>query len=170
MDKFGLDFSLLIAYLVPGSVVLAALSLYSGRIQQLLSGDHGGPSGSAVAALAVLALALGIVTNAITWAMVRPLIHRTGVKRVAIQQRPTAESFQAYKLIIEHTFRYYQCYSNLLTALLIFAISYLLVNGCAGLPVACVVLIVAGVLFCAARDSLERTYSRIETWLNKQGE
>jgi hypothetical protein len=164
LEKIGLDFSLFIAYLAPGSIIVITLAQYSEKIGLLLLGDHGGPTGAALAAASILALALGIVVNAITWFSIRRLIIWTGVEVVAIPERP---SFETYKFIIENSFRYYQCYSNLLTALLIFGICHIQIKGRAGLLVGMIVFVVCGVLFAAARDSFKRTYTRIDDWLVK---
>ena len=168
MEKLSLDFSLLIAYILPGSLGVVTLSFYSERVQRLLSGEQGSPTATALIPLSILALGLGILVNAITWAAVRPLIEVTGAKRVAIQRRPSGERLEAYRFIIEHRFRYYQCYANVLTALVIFGASYLHQRGSAGLWVASVILLIVIVLFLAARDSLKQTYQRIDEWVNRE--
>ena len=166
MEKIGLDFSLLIAYLLPGAFAIVALSLESPTLQQFLTSDKGGPASSALIPLFVLALGLGIIINAITWMTVRRIITLTGVKEVKVAHRPSGESLETYRFIIENRFRYYQCYSNLFTALLILSVAYARARGFPDIEVSVVVAAVLVVLFWAARDSFEGTHSRIRDWMN----
>lgn len=166
MEKLNLDFSLLIAYILPGSLSVVTLSYYSDRVRRLLESEHGVPAAASFVPLLLLALGLGILVNAITWIAVQRLIELTGVKRVPVARRPSGDRLEAYRFIIENRFRYYQCYSNMLTALVLFALAYLHQYGRDGVWAASAILLLAVVLFFAARDSLKNMYQRIDAWVN----
>jgi hypothetical protein len=80
-DKIGINFGQLIAYLAPGFVALYGLAGLSTSIAALLRGNPQTPEAAASIPLILLALGAGIVVNAVAWALVRPLISLTGVRR-----------------------------------------------------------------------------------------
>ena len=83
MEKLGLNFGLVIAYLIPGFLGLYALSERLGAIKTLLGGDNKIPEKAAIVPLLILALAIGMIINALGWSLIRPLIALSGVRRPA---------------------------------------------------------------------------------------
>jgi len=54
MDKIGLEFKSIIAYIIPGYLFLFSLSFYFPVIYKLLGGDKGVPEGSAIIPIIIL--------------------------------------------------------------------------------------------------------------------
>lgn len=159
MEKLSIDFVLIIAFLVPGLLTTYALGLHYSPVGRLFGGLSSGPDVSDLVAVAVLSLGGGIVINAVTWATIRPLILKTKVEARAIDYtRLTKDNFDVFRLLLEEHYRYYQAYANLLTAILLVALSEAFSRGEVQLPAAIVVTLVCVVLFCAARSALKRTY------------
>jgi hypothetical protein len=77
MEKIGLEFKLIIAYLIPGSIGLYAAGMLIPAVQNLLGGPTSVPQGSAIIQVLVLSVASGMIINAITWALVLPIIERS---------------------------------------------------------------------------------------------
>lgn len=162
MDKFNLNFGLVIAFIVPGFLGLYAASEYSDVIQKLLGGSDYIPTIGAVVPLLLLAIASGILLNALAWALIRPIIELTGVKR------PEIRYGKMKKEAIESSYRYYQSYVHLFLVLLIIGIQSLVSYNLPSLPYIALFISVLAVLFIAARDSLSRSYQRMSDILNKE--
>ena len=80
MDKFEITFGHLIAYLIPGFIALYPLAHYIPAVASLV-GTNGVPQAEALLPLVILGLAVGIVINAFSWALLRPIFALSGVKR-----------------------------------------------------------------------------------------
>lgn len=163
MDKIGLEFGLVIAYLIPGFLGLYALAGRVEAIKALVGGEQKVPQAASIIPLILLALAVGITINATSWALLRPLIGLSGVKRPARLDytKIKPEQIPLYNLIVESNFRYHQFYGNVLVAIIMLApvwlASPLATNVLRNLSFFFVVVI----LFLAARDSLQRAYKRM---------
>lgn len=171
MDKLGLNFGQLIAFLIPGFVGTCAVAKDVNAINALFGGSgQGQPSSASLVALLLIALAIGIIINAFAWLLVRPLIHLTlEVKPKAIDEMDLKnEDLPIYEHIMESQFRYHQFYSNMLVAVL------LLIRLWLATPLQEHVLrdvsfpLVVIVLFCAAQKSLEGAYKRMSRLRQKQ--
>lgn len=170
MDKFGLNFGQLIAYLIPGFLAVHALSSFVPPFAALL-GEKGVPQAEALVPLLLLGLAVGVVVNAFSWAFLRPLFALTGVRRPPGLDygRLQKDDIAIYETIVESNFRYHQFYSNILVAVLLLGPAWLLEPLPEHLLRNGSFLAVAGVLFFAARDSLSRAYVRMDALLTKEG-
>ena len=163
MDKLGLNFGLIIAYFIPGFLGVFAVAKYENSVKALLGGSSGTPESPSVVLLLLLALAIGIIINAFSWAFVRPLITLSGVKRPATLDytKLRKEDIEVYNVIIESNFRYHQFYANMLVAVLILSPAWL-VRPLTGNVIRNVsFFLVSSILFLAARDSLQRAYKRM---------
>lgn len=171
MDKVGIEFRLIIAYLISGCVGLYAVSFHSKVVANLLGGVSNVPTGSSIILIVILAIACGIVINAVTWALVRPAIERRSLRRPELNYyKLTEQQMGAFSVILEENFRYYQPYSNLLTSLLLLQISALIGRVEFPIIVYIALAVVCFVLYFAARDSLRRSYEGMERLLKDGGE
>lgn len=171
MDKFNLNFGLLIAYIVPGFLGLYAVSEHSTVIENLLGGSTNTPTTGAIVPLLLLALASGVVINAITWILVRPMIEFTGVKRPHLRYgKISKELLDVYNEAIESSYRYYQSYGNLFAILLMIGFNSLISSTLPNLHLVIIYLAVLLILFFAARDSLNRSYQQMSDILDQTGE
>ena len=164
MEKLGIEFRLIIAYLIPGIVLLYATTFYSSATKTLLFGQNGIPESAAVVPIILLAIGAGIAANAITWAIVRPIIEFTSTKRPELNYANlTASDMQAFQVINDENYRYYQSYSNLFTSGITLIASYALSSTSLNITLIIVSLILLLILFLASRDSLKRAYNGMES-------
>lgn len=164
MEKIGLEFKLIIAYLIPGSIGLYAAAMLIPTIQNLLGGPTSVPQGSAIIQVLVLSVASGMIINAITWALVLPIIEWScHTKRPYFDySKLSKDNEAAMKNVIDNIFSYYQSYSNMLTALLLSFITYLFTSGTPRYDLLICGAFICIILFFAARDSLKKTDKNIE--------
>jgi len=171
MEKLGIEFRLLIAYLIPGIVLLYASTFYSTVTKTLLFGNNGIPDSAAVIPIILLGIGAGIIVNAITWAIVRPFIELTSVTRPELNYANLTESdMHAFQIINDENFRYYQSYSNLFTSGVALIVSYALNSTSLNSKLIIISLIVMAILFFASRDSLKRAYNGMESLIGKTKE
>lgn len=166
MEKLGITFVLIIAFLVPGLLATYGLGLHYPPIGKLFGAPNSAPDAPSVLALSILALGCGVVVNAVTWATIRPLILRTGIERKPIDySRLNKDNIDVFRLLFEEHYRYYQAYANILTSIILTAISELLYRQALELPALVAVMSVCVILFCAARNALERTFNDLSKLL-----
>jgi ethanolamine transporter EutH len=160
MDKIGLNFGQLIAYLIPGFLGTYALADHVGTIKELLGGPERVPTTGSIAPLLLIALAVGIVLNAFSSVVIRPLIHVSGVKHAKgiVYRKFSSEDMAKYQLSLESTFMYHKFYSNTLVAILLLTrLWFAPPFPERGFRIAAF-LVVTSVLFSAARSSLRSFY------------
>ncbi len=74
-------------------------------IEKLLTGTNGVPEGAAIVPILFLSVSIGMVINAITWALIRPLIELTGVHRPRLDYSKLDEnSKEAFKVNIDENY------------------------------------------------------------------
>jgi hypothetical protein len=166
MEKLSLTFVLIIAFLVPGLLATYGFGLHYPPIGKLFGAPNSAPDAPSVVTLSILALGCGVVVNAVTWATIRPLILRTGIERKPIDySRLNKDNIDVFRLLFEEHYRYYQAYANMLTSIILASISELLYRQVLEFPALIAVMSVCIVLFCAARNALERTFNDLSKLL-----
>lgn len=165
MDKlFSFSFTLLIAYVVPGTVSGYAIGLHFWPIGQL----YAFASSEAVLGVIFVGLAAGILTNAFAWVVIRPLIERTSKQRPHVVYAALLDETRGLAAAVtENYFRYYQSYVNLLAATAILGGSLLALGDPPRAGALVVFLVAFVVLFLAARDALQRTYLELAAILEE---
>lgn len=171
MEKIGVDFKTLIAYLVPGLIFLYSTSLHLPRVHELLGGDKASPEGPAVVLILILSIGAGIFINAFTWAIVRPFIELTSESRPELDySKVSKDNLAAFRVVIDENFRYYQAYANTFSACAIYFCSWIAASRDVELKFLISLLVIHLVLFFAARDSLKRTYGNMKSLLKMEAE
>lgn len=124
MDKSGQLFGFVIAYIAPGLIALYAIAPYSDKINNLLLSGNGAPSAAALAPMAVLTIIAGMCINAFgafsTKLVFRKLISSPATDKDIADLQPA--HMAVYEKIVEHSYRYFECYNNT-------ALSFLLLAG-----------------------------------------
>ena len=163
-ETYSLNFGLLVAYLVPGFVVLWGVSFYSPVVNTWLFAPPANlPTVGGLLYVTVGSLAAGMTVSAVRWAAFDTLHHWTGVVPPRWNFAALPEKLEAYQALIEIHYRYYQLHSHLLLA---FAFAYgarFFATPWRVYRVGVVDLgfiIVTVVLFLAARDALKLYYRR----------
>lgn len=160
MEKVGLNFGLVIAYLIPGFLATYAVASRVSTIDALLGGPKRMPDAASVVPLVLIAVGVGIIINAISAAVIRPLIHKSGVKNQPhlVERKYTIEDMHKYNHLVETTFRFHQFYSNTLVAVVLLAPVWLVWPLQDNILRNASLLLVVAVLFHTARNSLRNFY------------
>lgn len=157
------DFGLLIAYLLPGGIGLFGLGQISPDVQTwlgtaaLTSVTVGG-----FLTATLIAVGVGLLASTVRWLLIDPLYHRTGIKPPTWDFAYLAERVEAYQLLVEIHYRYYQFYANSLVATCFAYFAWRSRAGYGLAPrLADLALLAVLLLFVAAsRDTLRKYYGR----------
>ena len=163
-ETYSLNFGLLVAYLVPGFVVLWGVSYYSPILRAWLAAPPANlPTVGGLLYVTVGSLAAGVTASAFRWAVLDTLHHRTGIAPPAWTFAALPEKLEAFQALIEIHYRYYQTHANLLVALAFAYAMRFLATGWQAYQVGAVDLdfiIVGVVLFFGSRNALTLYYRR----------
>ena len=117
-----IDFGIVIAFILPGSVAVYGLRYVSPRINALWSILE---SGQVVIGplifLALATLAVGLIVSSLRVVLLEPIFHVTGVRQenVDYQKLANADQREFFKEMIKNVYRYEQFYGNTFLALLL---------------------------------------------------
>jgi hypothetical protein len=157
------NFGLAIAYVLPGAALLWGLRPFVPALDLLLgtpTGDAATLGGFLTATLA--ALGVGLTVSTVRWLVIDTLHHVTGLTPPAWDFAKLAARADAFDLIVEHTYRYYQFSANTVVSLLVVFVvrrwSLGLLSGWGWVDVGLLALV--AVLLAGSRDSLRRYYAR----------
>jgi hypothetical protein len=158
------NFGLIVAYLIPGFVLLWGVGFIDPRIAGWLSGSNEiGPTLAGVLYVTIASLGLGMTASAARWATIDQLHHATGLVRPRWTDRDLHTRIDAYTWLIENYYRYYQFYSNTLVSLVI---AYGLWRSSLPDPsqgigrIELALLLISAVLLAGSRSALSRYYHR----------
>jgi hypothetical protein len=111
-DLSDKNFGLLIAYVVPGTIVLVGLAAFSPAVRSwLVNSSPAGPTVGGFLFVTLASVAAGMTASAVRWATVDRLHHRTGVLKPAWDDSNLPERLEAFEAIVEAHYRYYQFHS-----------------------------------------------------------
>ncbi|MEM1166275.1 MAG: hypothetical protein AAGI30_08295 [Planctomycetota bacterium] len=165
------NFGLLIAYVVPGFVLLCGTAFPFPPVRDwLLGAGTDGPSLGGVLYVLIASVAAGMTASAVRWAVIDTFHHRTGLTHPAWDDRHLHERTQAYVWIVENHYRYYQFYGNTAVALVLAWAFWRgsLVDPARGVGwVDVSVSIVALVFLAGSRSALSRYYRRTHALLSE---
>jgi hypothetical protein len=153
-----------VAYLVPGFVILWGLSLYSATVAAWLTGPaQNSPTIGGLFYATIASVGCGMIANVFRWAIIDTIHHHTGVRMPRWDFSLLQEKLGGYELMVELHYRYHQFFANMQIALVFTYIAYRSTpSGLAmhfgtmdiGFVVVCVVL------FLGSRDALKKYYKR----------
>lgn len=169
-DISPFNFGLVVAYLVPGFVILWGLSWHFPIVASWLNGaSQNAPTVGDLFYATLASVACGMIANMARWAILDTIHHHTGVRVPAWDFSRLHERLAAFEVLVEFHYRFYQFGANALIALLFTYIAYRTSTaGVAdqwgvrdiGFVVVCVVL------FLGSRDALRKYYRRAGALLN----
>ena len=164
-DISPFNFGLLVAYLVPGFVILWGFGFHSVTVAAWLAGPA--PNTPTVGDLfyATLAsVACGMTANVFRWAIIDTIHHHTGVRLPRWNfSLLNQERLGGYELLVELHYRYHQFFANMLIALVFTYVAYRSTPSGAAAHVGMTdvgFVVVCVVLFLGSRDALQRYYQR----------
>ncbi len=158
-----LDFSLLIAFLLPGFVTFYALGYVSATTASLIEKSVEGSADLGVGLFVILySLAAGVVISAIRAQILDVLQRKTGVPTATLNYAKLKDesTLKAFKEAIANTYRFSQFYGNMFISLvLLIAVKYQSLTSLKSEPFLFVLLLgTAVVLFISHRRELRDTY------------
>jgi hypothetical protein len=160
-DLSGKNFGLLIAYIVPGAIVLIGLGAFSPAIQAwLISPSPGGPSVGGFLFVTLASVAGGMTASAVRWTFIDKLHHLTGVTKPAWDDSKLQERLEAFEALVEAHYRYYQFHSNSLIAVLFSYAAWRPSLGPWPRWSDLSALFFSAIFFAVSRDNLRRYYGR----------
>jgi hypothetical protein len=170
-DSFGL----LIAFLLPGFILLWGLSFTSPVVANWLtttSAEHASTVGGFLYST-LASLALGLLISAARWLLIDHVLERLGIhgKGLKYEKLKDKDVLATYQAIVANHYRYYQYYSNSLVAIAGAFVAYVFEKHQEKDPTipwyvytGFVLLVV--VLFLASCDSLKKMYEKMKAILH----
>ena len=173
----GRNFGYLIAFVLPGTLMLLAIAVGSPEAKAWLIALAKPPEGggSTVGGFLYVTLAsvfAGHVSSSVRWIFLDSIHHVTGVKQPVWDDSQLQANLGAFDAIIENHYRFYQMYSNSIVGL----VAILVARRCGGMnliewTVLDTAIVAVCILFWAgSRDTLKRYYSRASVLLGAQQE
>lgn len=160
-DLIRQNFGLLIAYILPGFVVVSGAAFIFPPIRVLLTPTLGLADGVESTAFVTLATLLaGMTVSALRWLVVDTFHHWTGLRRPQWDDASLPTKLSAFSAIVEDHYRFYQCHANLAVAI---ACVYIVwrVQQPPFVPWADEAFLMIELLFLAtSRDNLRKYYAR----------
>ena len=157
-------FGLVIAYLLPGFVLLLGISLTSPAVEAWLrtSADSSSPTVGTFLYLLLASLTAGMTVGAFRWAIIDRIHHATGLTRPRFELRHVHERLDAFELFVHHHYRYYEFFANTMLAALASYTCWRFTASPGGPRLGDAgFLILEAVFFAASRDTLRNYYWRV---------
>jgi hypothetical protein len=160
-DLSGRNFGLLIAYVVPGTVVLLGLAALSPAVQAwLLTPYSATPTVGGFLFATLASVAAGMTASAVRWATVDRLHHWTGIAKPTWDDSTLPQRLEAFEALVEAHYRYYQFHSNSLVAMLFAYLAWRPLLGDRLITLDLGIVFLAAIFFAVSRDNLRRYYGR----------
>lgn len=159
------NFGNLIAFLVPGIVVLWGASYFSPTISNWLAGSaESAPSIGAVMSSTLFSLAAGVTVSTVRWAVIDSIHAWTGLRAPEWDFSRLQDQVVAYNLLNEIHYKYYLFHANLLVALSFDFVCWRVHRGFFHEPLGLMDLAfiaVTSILFAGSRDTLRKYHRRM---------
>lgn len=167
------NFGPIIAYLVPGLVVVVGFSRFSPTLRTWLAATPSGqPTIGGFLYITIASLAIGMTVSAVRWAFIDTLHAWTGLPPPRLDYSKLGENVTAYQLLIDIHYRHYLYYANMFVATAVAYVSYRLtvvhllqVGWLDG-----AVLFLESVFLLTSRDTLRKYYTRSAQLLSPAGD
>jgi hypothetical protein len=155
------NFGLLIAYIVPGAIVLVGLAAFIPTVQAwLINPSKATPSIGGFLFVTLASVAAGMTASAVRWATVDRLHHWTGIEKPVWDDSKLFERLEAFEALVEAHYRYYQFHSNTLVAMLFSYAAWRPSLGNRPLGSDLGIVLLSAIFYAVSRDNLRRYYGR----------
>lgn len=154
------SFGILIAYVIPGWIVLLGFSYCSDTIASWSTGSvTNSPTIGGFLFATLASIGLGVIVSTVRWLTVDPVMHLTGVRPIDHGFAHLQQSHEALTILVNGHYRYYQFHANLCVAIP-FAVTLRWNYGVFLIEELLGAAIVFIVRFLGARDTLQKYYAR----------
>ena len=124
-DFSPFNFGLVVAYLVPGFVILWGLSLHFPVVAAWLAAPSlDAPSVGNLFYSMLASVACGMFANLLRWAVIDTIHHGTGVRLPRWNFSRLQERLGAYELLVELHYKHYQYAANMLVAVVLAYVAF----------------------------------------------
>lgn len=161
MDSLDRSFGLVIAFLLPGFVIVGGLSPIVPEFARWLSHDSTAPTLGGFSYAVLASLSAGLIASGTRWLVIETLWHRSGLQRPEFDFSRLQVNLQAFELAVQHNYRHYQFYANSAISSWAVAIAHLSAGLAWSALGWCGFLFLQAVLLAASRDCLSRFYQRV---------
>jgi hypothetical protein len=162
------NFGLLIAFLLPGFVALWGLGFVSPEVQSWLGASPANaPTVGGFLYVSLASIVAGMAVTIARWLVIDSIHHATGISRPRWDFSRLQENVAAFDMLNELYYRHYQCYANMIIAI-VFANVLRHLAGRATQPwdvLDAASLVLIALFFVGSRDSLRKYYRRGEQLL-----
>ena len=156
------NFGLLIAFVLPGFVLLWGIAPYSTTISGWIGNTTGNlPTVGGFLYVTLASVGLGQLVSTLRWLVIDTLHHRTGVRPAHFDFGRLRNSIDAYDRLIEIHYRYYQWHANGLVAVTLASLMHWVARGFRFGEFTLIVLIDL-LLYLGSRDTLSKYYRRVD--------
>lgn len=159
-----ISFGLVIAYLIPGYVILWAFGHDVSTVREwLATSSETAPTVGGLFYATLASIAAGMVVSSLRFVVIDTLHHHTGVAAPTWDFSLLHDRLAAFQSLIEIHYRYYQSHANMFVAILLAYVVWRLSSNADVYPWGVIdagVLAVECVLFLASRDALRKYYLR----------
>jgi hypothetical protein len=164
------NFGLLIAFVLPGFVLLWGIAPYSSTISGWLGQTTtDAPTVGGFLYVTLVSVGLGQLVSTLRWLLIDTIHHHTGIQKPnwSFSQLRSKETVAAFDRFVEDHYRYYQFHANGLVAI---TLAMILRWHAVGFRLTDVVLLLLcdALLFVGSRDNLQRYYRRAESVLSAE--
>lgn len=168
------NFGPLIAYIVPGLVVLWGISPFSATVASWLSSANGAsPTVAGFLYVTLGSLAAGLTLNAVRSVTLDTFHHYTGLKQPDLDFSEFQAKFWAFNQLVDDQYRYYQFYSHMFLAVAFLIGTRLVTTPWPGPPwFGAGLATLEAMLLCSARETLRKYHasaSRLLGTVEEQG-
>jgi len=156
------QFGLIVAYLLPGFIVLAGIAPLSPAVAAWLVPITQSNIGLAPTVYAVLAaLTLGMIVSCFRWLLIDRIHQWTGIRRPVWDDSHLQDRLGAFKYLVEVHYHVYQFYANtIIAAVFAYSVNRVLkTSPLLGIGTDLGVVIICAVLFAGSRDALSNYYA-----------
>ena len=163
------SFGLLIAYVIPGFVLLWGIEPYFTSVQTWLGQpSQQSPTVGGFLYVTIASVGLGQLLSTARWMLIDTLHHHTGIPKPDWSFRRLEDNVAAFDRLIEDHYRYYQFAANGIVAVTLAAVLRWI-----AIDFSCrqflLLLLIDVLLFISSRDTLRKYYRRVEEFLPGDG-
>ena len=161
------QFGILIAYVIPGFIVVHGLSHRLPDFANWL-GPGQQPTVGGFLYVTLASVACGLVVSTARWLVVDTLLHCTGIEKARWSLAALREQLAAFEMFVLYTYRYYQFHANCFVAIPVWFALRSLSEQTIRVDWLAVLIVIETILLAGARDTLSKYHARTNEILNDE--